>query len=82
MGFSSDTMPACYYVQHHLNGGKPAGVSVPATEHSVMTSFPHEQAAFAHMIEKYQTKEEKKRFFSKKKKKKKTKGMEVESFLW
>jgi nicotinamide phosphoribosyltransferase len=45
-------MPACFYVQHHLNGGRPAGVSVPASEHSVMTSFPHERAAFAHMIEK------------------------------
>lgn len=50
----SDTMPACFYVQHHLNGGKPAGSSVPASEHSVMTSFPHERAAFAHMIEKFE----------------------------
>lgn len=46
-------MPACYYVQNHLNNGKSVGVSVPASEHSVMTSFAHEKAAFSHMIEKY-----------------------------
>ncbi len=30
----SDTMPASYYVQYALNGGKPIGTSIPASEHS------------------------------------------------
>lgn len=30
----SDTMPASYYVQYALNGGKPVGTSIPASEHS------------------------------------------------
>lgn len=49
----SDTMPASYYVQYALNGGRPVGTSIPASEHSVMTSFAHERDAFAHMIETY-----------------------------
>ena len=49
----SDTMPASYYVQHHLNGGRPIGTSIPASEHSVMTSFSHEKAAFANMVKLY-----------------------------
>lgn len=35
----SDTLSACYYVQFALNNGKPIGTSIPATEHSVMTSW-------------------------------------------
>ncbi len=49
----SDTMPACFYAQYHLNGGRPVATSVPASEHSVMTSFAHERQAFAHMIHTY-----------------------------
>eukprot|EP01121_Diplochlamys_sp_Union-15-3_P002672 TRINITY_DN1239_c0_g1_i1.p1 TRINITY_DN1239_c0_g1~~TRINITY_DN1239_c0_g1_i1.p1 ORF type:complete len:499 (-),score=88.04 TRINITY_DN1239_c0_g1_i1:113-1609(-) len=49
----SDTMPACYYVQYHLNNGKPIGTSIPATEHSVMTSWATETAAIKNMIDKY-----------------------------
>ena len=36
----SDTMSAAYYAQFELNNGKPVAQSVPATEHSVMTSWP------------------------------------------
>jgi nicotinic acid phosphoribosyltransferase len=49
----SDTMPASYYVQYHLNNGRPVGTSIPASEHSVMTAFSKEKEAFAHMIELY-----------------------------
>ena len=49
----SDTMCACYYVQFHLNNGKPIGTSIPATEHSVMTAWPTEKEAIELMINKY-----------------------------
>jgi nicotinamide phosphoribosyltransferase len=29
----TDTMSAAYYAQFHLNGGRPVGMSIPATEH-------------------------------------------------
>lgn len=41
----TDTSPAAYYVQHHLNGGAPVASSIPASEHSVMTSFDDEADA-------------------------------------
>jgi len=47
----TDTMSAAYYAQFELNHGKPVGESVPATEHSVMTSWPSERAAIENMIE-------------------------------
>jgi hypothetical protein len=37
---AADTLSAAYYAQFALNGGKPVGQSIPATEHSVMTSWP------------------------------------------
>lgn len=46
----SDTMSACYYAQFHLNNGKPVATSIPATEHSVMTSWPNEIEAINNMI--------------------------------
>eukprot|EP00898_Chlorokybus_atmophyticus_P003251 jgi/Chlat1/3927/Chrsp26S04190 len=46
----TDTMPAGYYAQFVLNEGKPVCASIPATEHSVMTSWPTEQAAIENMI--------------------------------
>jgi nicotinic acid phosphoribosyltransferase len=46
----SDTMSACYFAQFEYNGGKPVAMSVPATEHSVMTSWPSEEAAILNMI--------------------------------
>ena len=46
----SDTMSAAYYVQFHLNGGKPVAQSIPATEHSVMTAWPSEREAIENMI--------------------------------
>jgi len=49
----SDTMPACYHVQYHLNNGKHIGESIPATEHSVMTSFDEEIEAIRNLITEY-----------------------------
>jgi len=46
----SDTMSASYYAQFTLNNGKPIAQSVPATEHSVMTSWPNEKLAIQNMI--------------------------------
>jgi hypothetical protein len=37
---AADTLSAAYYAQFALNGGRPVGQSIPATEHSVMTSWP------------------------------------------
>ncbi len=41
----TDTLSAAYYVQFALNGGRPVGVSIPATEHSVMTAWPSGMAS-------------------------------------
>jgi nicotinic acid phosphoribosyltransferase len=46
----SDTMSACYYVQYALNKNKPIGTSIPATEHSVMTSWETEKDAIINFI--------------------------------
>jgi nicotinic acid phosphoribosyltransferase len=46
----SDTMSACYYVQYALNKNKPIGGSLPATEHSVMTSWETETDAIKNLI--------------------------------
>jgi len=51
----SDTMTACYYVQFGLNNGKPIGTSIPATEHSVMTSWRTEKEAILNTIEHFGT---------------------------
>lgn len=42
----TDTMSAAYYVQMHLNGGRPVGQSIPATEHSVMTAWESEKVRY------------------------------------
>ncbi|KAG5459593.1 MAG: hypothetical protein BJ554DRAFT_8465 [Olpidium bornovanus] len=39
----TDTLTAAYHAQFNLNNGKPVGESIPATEHSVMMSFPSEK---------------------------------------
>lgn len=49
----SDNMPACYYAQFELNNSKPVAMSIPATEHTVMTSWVTELAATMNMVEKY-----------------------------
>eukprot|EP01128_Nolandella_sp_AFSM9_P010696 TRINITY_DN743_c0_g2_i1.p1 TRINITY_DN743_c0_g2~~TRINITY_DN743_c0_g2_i1.p1 ORF type:complete len:532 (+),score=178.28 TRINITY_DN743_c0_g2_i1:62-1597(+) len=49
----SDTMSACYYAQFELNEGKPVAQSIPATEHSVMTSWESEIGAIRNMITKF-----------------------------
>jgi len=46
----SDTMAGCYYAQMHLNKGKPVSCAIPATEHSVMTSWNNEESAVRKMI--------------------------------
>ncbi|KAG2489592.1 hypothetical protein HYH03_011873 [Edaphochlamys debaryana] len=52
---SSDTMSAAFYAQFKLNGGRPVGCSIPATEHSVMTSWPTEAAAMENMMDNFGT---------------------------
>ena len=49
----SDTMSAAYYTQYQLNLGNPVASSIPATEHSVMTSYIDEQTAIETMIDKF-----------------------------
>jgi len=39
-------MTASYYAQFQLNDGKPVATSIPATEHSVMTSYLTEKVYF------------------------------------
>lgn len=51
----SDTMSACYHVQYHLNSGICRGTSLPATEHSVMTSWPDEETAVRNLLAKFPT---------------------------
>lgn len=52
---SSDTMSASFYAQFKLNGGRPVGSSIPATEHSVMTAWPTEAAAMENMVDNFGT---------------------------
>jgi nicotinamide phosphoribosyltransferase len=49
----TDTCSAAYYVQYELNNGKAVATSIPATEHSVMTSWRNEKAAIKNMIDKF-----------------------------
>jgi len=51
----SDTLPACYYVQFVLNNGESIGEAIPATEHSIMTSWPTEKDAIDNIINKFGT---------------------------
>lgn len=46
-------MPAAFYAQFALNSGEPVGSSIPASEHSVMTSFKNEKEAILHMIQEF-----------------------------
>lgn len=39
--------------QFVLNGGIPVGTSIPATEHSVMTSWPRERDAIERMVDEF-----------------------------
>ncbi len=47
----TDTLIAAYHTQYALNDGRPVGMSIPASEHSVMTCFENEKDAMLHMIE-------------------------------
>ena len=49
----TDTMSAAFYAQYALNEGRPVAASIPATEHSVMTSWPTEREAMLNMIERF-----------------------------
>lgn len=49
----TDTLSAAYYAQFHLNDGEPVGMSIPATEHSVMTAWHTEREAMENMIENF-----------------------------
>ncbi|KAI9362093.1 nicotinate phosphoribosyltransferase family-domain-containing protein [Zopfochytrium polystomum] len=49
----TDTLTAAYYAQEYLNNGNPVGFSIPATEHSVMTSYKTERAALMKLLELY-----------------------------
>ncbi|KAJ1965851.1 hypothetical protein GGI12_000480 [Dipsacomyces acuminosporus] len=49
----TDTLSAAFYVQYKLNNGKPVATSIPATEHSVMTSFRSEYEALVTTISAY-----------------------------
>jgi len=45
----------CCIVQFHLNDGEPVAMSIPATEHSVMTAWRTEREALENMIEQFGT---------------------------
>lgn len=49
----TDTTVAAWYATHHLNGGRPIGSSIPATEHSVMTAWPTELGAVERVVDRY-----------------------------
>jgi len=49
----SDTMSACYHATYHLNRGRPVGKSLPATEHSVMTSWSDEITAITNLCTRF-----------------------------
>ncbi|KAF9170776.1 hypothetical protein BGX20_008532, partial [Mortierella sp. AD010] len=49
----TDTLSAAYYAQFELNAGEPVASSIPASEHSVMTSFRTEKEAMEAMIENF-----------------------------
>lgn len=49
----TDTLSAAFYAQFALNNGKAIGMSIPATEHSVMTSWPTEKDAIRNMIDRF-----------------------------
>ncbi|KAL3160782.1 hypothetical protein ABBQ38_009193 [Trebouxia sp. C0009 RCD-2024] len=49
----SDTLSAAYYAQFHLNDGEPVAMSIPASEHSVMTAWRTEREAMENMVEQF-----------------------------
>ncbi|KAF9345230.1 hypothetical protein BGX26_003381, partial [Mortierella sp. AD094] len=49
----TDTLSAAYYAQFELNAGEPVANSIPASEHSVMTSFRTEKEAMEAMIQNF-----------------------------
>ncbi|RUS22413.1 Quinolinate phosphoribosyl transferase [Endogone sp. FLAS-F59071] len=49
----TDTMSAAFYAQFTLNNGKSVATSIPATEHSVMTSWRTEREAIKRMIDRF-----------------------------
>ena len=49
----SDTMPASFYTEILNKGVGPTGVSIPASEHSVMTSYEFEEDAMLNIMLKF-----------------------------
>ena len=50
----SRMLPTAYsVVQFALNGGRPVAVSIPATEHSVMTAWASERQAIENMVDRF-----------------------------
>ncbi|KAF8960289.1 hypothetical protein BGZ46_001605 [Entomortierella lignicola] len=49
----TDTLSAAFYAQFELNEGEPVANSIPASEHSVMTSFKTEENAMEAMIQNF-----------------------------
>jgi hypothetical protein len=50
---ASDATAVLRATQFELNDGEPVGMSIPATEHSVMTSWPSEREAILNMISQF-----------------------------
>jgi nicotinic acid phosphoribosyltransferase len=49
----TDTMSAAYYAQFKLNNRQPVAYSIPATEHSIMTSYQTERQALMKLLEEF-----------------------------
>lgn len=49
----TDTMSAAYYAQYKYNDGTPVGESVPASEHSVMTSYISEYNSILEIMKEF-----------------------------
>jgi nicotinic acid phosphoribosyltransferase len=49
----TDTLSAAWYAQFKLNNSKPVGFSIPATEHSIMTSHTTEKEAMTRLLEQF-----------------------------
>lgn len=52
-GLRGDPFPCHRYICRPLSGGRPVGMSVPASEHSVMTAWKNETEAIENMIGKF-----------------------------
>lgn len=51
----TDTFPAIPHIQKHYGSDEMFGFSIPASEHSTMTTWKHELEAFGNMLDQYPT---------------------------